>query len=81
MRAAHLFRVLLHALLHPERGVAGPHCVILVGEGGAEEGHYPIAHDLVDRALVAVDGLHHLLEDGVEELARLLGVAVGEQFH
>ena len=39
---------------------------------GAEESHDPIAHDLVDDALVAVDGLHHPLEDGVEETARLL---------
>jgi len=28
-----------------------------------------------------VDGLHHVLEDGVEELPRLLGIAVGEQLH
>ena len=28
-----------------------------------------------------MDGLHHPLEHGVEELPRLLGVAVGEQFH
>src|SRR5262245_59595100 len=30
---------------------------------------------------VAVDGFHHVFEHGVEELAGLLGVAVGEQFH
>jgi hypothetical protein len=28
-----------------------------------------------------MDRLHHPLEDGVQELPRLLGVAVGEQFH
>jgi hypothetical protein len=28
-----------------------------------------------------VDGLHHALEHGVEQLARLLGIAVGEQVH
>jgi hypothetical protein len=28
-----------------------------------------------------VDGLHHVLEHGIEQLARLLGVAIGEQFH
>jgi hypothetical protein len=28
-----------------------------------------------------VDGLHHSLEDGVEELPRLLWVAVGEELH
>jgi hypothetical protein len=28
-----------------------------------------------------VDGLHHQREDGIENLARLLRVAVGEQLH
>src|SRR5204863_9988734 len=32
-------------------------------------------------ALVVMDRLHHPLEDGVEELPGLLGVAVGEQLH
>ena len=78
---AHLLGVRADRLLHPQRGVAGPHRVVLVGERRAEERHDPVAHHLVDGALVAVDGLHHPLEDGVEELARLLGVAVGEQLH
>jgi hypothetical protein len=55
--------------------------MVLVGEGCTEEGHDPVAHDLVHRALVAVDGLHHVLEDGIEELPRLLGITVGEQLH
>src|SRR5262249_43909285 len=38
-------------------------------------------HHLVDRALVAVDGLHHQLEHGIEDLARLLGIAVGQEFY
>ena len=67
--------------LHPERRVARPHGVVLVGERGAEERHDPVAHHLVDGALVAVDGLHHVLEDRIKELPRLLGVAVGEQLH
>src|SRR5262245_50548753 len=28
-----------------------------------------------------MDGFHHVLKDGVQELARLLGIALGEQFH
>ena len=28
-----------------------------------------------------MDGLHHPLEHGIEDLARLLGIAVGEQLH
>jgi hypothetical protein len=81
VRASHLFRIRLHGLLHPERREAGSHGVVLVGEGGAEEGHDPIAHHLVHGALVAVDGVHHQREEGIENLARLLGIAVGEQLH
>jgi hypothetical protein len=55
--------------------------VILVGKGGAKEGHNPVAHDLVHGALVAVDGLHHPLEDGIEKLPSFLGVPVGKQLH
>ena len=81
VRAPHLFRVLPHAFLHAERREAGPHGVVLVRERRAEEGHDPVAHDLVHGALVAVDSFHHPLEDRIEELPRLLGVAVGEQLH
>ena len=79
--AAHLLGVAPHRRLHVEGGVARPHGVVLVGDRRAEERHDPVAHDLVHRALVAVDGLHHALEHGIEELARLLGVPVGEQLH
>ena len=65
-------------LLHGEGGVAGSDGVVLVGERGAEERHDPVAHHLVHRALVAVDGVHHPLEDRVQEPARVLGIAVGE---
>ena len=81
VRAEDTLRVLRDRLLHPQRRVARPHGVVLVGERRAEERHDPVAHHLVDRALVAVDGLHHALEHGIEELARLLGIAVGEQLH
>jgi hypothetical protein len=70
-----------HRLLHPEGGAAGAHGVVLEGKGGAEEGHDAVAHDLIDGSLVVMDGLHHPLEHGIEELARLLGVALGEQLH
>ena len=52
-----------------------------MGHRRTEEGHDPVAHHLVDRALITVDGLHHPFEHRVEELARLLGVAVGQQLH
>jgi hypothetical protein len=76
-----LLGVPLDGFLHPQRGVAGPHGVILVRQRGAEQGHDAVAHDLIHRALVAVDGLHHPFENRVEELARLLGVPVSEELH
>ena len=79
--AKHALGVPLHRLLHPQRGVTGPHGVILVGQRRAEQRHDPVAHDLVDGALVAVDRLHHVLEHGVEELARFLWIAIGQQLH
>ena len=66
-------------LLHGEGGVAGADGVVLVGERRAEERHDAVAHDLVHGALVAVHRVHHALEDRVQELARVLGIAVGEQ--
>ena len=81
VRAEDPVGVPLDRLLHPERRVAGPHRVILVRERRAEQRHDAVAHHLVDGALVAMDGLHHPFEHRVEELARLLGIAVGEQLH
>ena len=77
----HARGVSLHRLLHPQRGVARAHRVILVRQRGAEQRHDPVAHHLVHRALVPVDGLHHVLDDGVEQLAGVLGIAVGEELH
>ena len=70
-----------HALLHPQRRITRAHSVIFARERRAEERHDPVAHHLVDGPLVAVHGLHHVIEHGVEEPARLLGAAVGEEFH
>ena len=78
---AHLFGVALDGILHAERRVAGAHRVILMGERRPEERHDAVAHDLVDRALVLVNGLHHVLEDGVEDLARLFGIAIRQELH
>jgi len=55
--------------------------VILVGQGRPEERHDAVAHHLIHGALVVMDGVHHQCEHGIEELARLLGVAVGEELH
>ena len=79
--AKRLFGVALHRLLHAQSRVAGPNGVVLVGDGRPEQRHDPVAHHLVHGPLVAMNGLHHALEDRVEELARLLGIAIGQQLH
>jgi hypothetical protein len=81
LAASHLFRIPFHRLLHPEGRVAGTHGMILMSQRSPEERHDPVSHDLVDRALVAMDGLHHVLEDGVQKLAGFLGITVGQQLH
>jgi hypothetical protein len=81
LRAPDPLGVALDRLLHAEGGVAGTDGVILARDRSAKERHDPVAHHLVDGALVAVDGLHHVLEDRVEQFARFLRVAVGQQLH
>jgi hypothetical protein len=76
-----VLRVALDELLHPERRIAGPDGVILMGERGAEERHDPVAHDLVHRPLVPVDGLHHPFQHGIEDVPGLLGIAIGQELH
>jgi hypothetical protein len=55
--------------------------VILVRERRAEQRHDPVAHHLVHRALVTMDRHHHPFEHRIENLARLLGITIGEQLH
>src|SRR5262245_39579258 len=71
MTAEDFVGVTSHAFLHAQRRITSAHSVVLVGHRRAEEGHDPVAHHLVHRALVAVDGLHHPFEHGIENLARL----------
>ena len=55
--------------------------MIFMSDRSAEQRHDAVPHDLVDRALVAVNRIHHQLEDRVKDLPGLLGVLVGEQLH
>jgi hypothetical protein len=81
LRAAELLRVVPDGLLHPEGGIAGPHRVVFTGKRRTEQRHDAVAHDLIDSALVVMDGVHHQREDRVDELARVFGIAVSEQLH
>src|SRR5262252_11149946 len=53
----------------------------LVCERSAEERHDAVASHFVHRAFVVMDRFHHPLDHRVEELAGLLGIAVGKQLH
>jgi hypothetical protein len=79
--ALHLGGILLHLALHGERRIAGPHRMVLMANRRPEECHDAVAHDLVDRAFVAVHGGHHAFEHGVEQLMGFFRVAVGQQLH
>jgi hypothetical protein len=68
-------------LLHAQRRVAGAHGVILVGERRAEQRHDAVAHHQVHGALVVMHRLHHSIEHRLEDSARILGIALGNQLH
>jgi hypothetical protein len=69
------------AVLHVQRGIAGAHGMIFMGERRPEQGHDPVAQHLIDRPFVAVDRVHQQRQDRVEKRSRLFGVAVGQQLH
>jgi hypothetical protein len=81
MPAAHLLAVATDGFLHGQRRIAGPYGMIFMRDWRPKQGHNPIAHDLIHGAFVAVHGRHHALQHRAEELARLLGVAVSQEFH
>jgi hypothetical protein len=78
MRALDPVAITGHGILHPQRGVARPYGVVLVGQRRAEQCHDAIPYHLVHRPLIPVHGLHHVLKGRVKELARFLGITVGE---
>jgi hypothetical protein len=81
VRALHLVAIPRHRLLHVQGRITRAHGMIFMGDRRAKQGHDAIAHDLIHGALVAVHGLHHAFEHGIENRARLLRVAVGQQLH
>jgi hypothetical protein len=81
LRTPRLLAIAPNCLLHRERGIAGLYRMILVGERRPEQGHDAVAHHLVDGPLVAMHRGHHALEDRVQQLPGLFGVAVGQQLH
>ena len=64
-----------------QRRVAGAPGVVLVGDRRPEQGHDPVAGELVDRALEAVDALAEDREEAVHDPPPLLGVALLGELH
>jgi hypothetical protein len=79
MGAADLFAVALQRRLHGQGRVAGPQGVILMRQRGAKEGHNAITQHLVHRALVAMYGLHHVVQSRIEELPGRFWIEVRNQ--
>ena len=69
-----------HRGLHGQGGVAGAQRVVFVGNGRAEQGHNAVAEHLVDGALEAVHGVHHVVDSGVEELLGGFGIKAADEF-
>jgi hypothetical protein len=76
-----LLGVLPDRFLHGERGVAGARGVLLERQRRPEEGHDAVTHDLVHRAFLAMNRVHHARQDGVQQLPRLLGITARQQLH
>jgi hypothetical protein len=53
--------------------------MVLVYDRGAEHRHQAVAHSPTDRAVVAVDGVHHHLHGAVEQLLGVFVVAAMNQ--
>ena len=55
--------------------------MVLESERCTKERHDAVAHDLIDRSLVAMDGFHHSGEDGIQKSAGVFWVSVGQKLH
>jgi hypothetical protein len=60
--------MLTQGALHGQGGVAGSQGVILMRQGGAEQGHDAVTQHLVDGALEAVHSVHHGVQGRVQQL-------------
>ena len=69
----------LHGALDRERRVAGAHGMVLVRDRRAEQRHDAVAQDPVDRAFVAMHGVHHDAERRIQDAPRVLRIDVLDQ--
>ena len=78
---AQLSRIAAHFLLHPQGSVERALRMVFVGHRRTEQRKYAVAGRLHDVAVVAMRGVDHQLERGIDDRARLLGVEVLHQLH
>ena len=55
--------------------------MVLMGDRGAEQGHDPVAGELVDGALEALDRVGEDREEALHDLAPLLGIVLLGEVH
>ncbi len=79
MGAPHLLGIAPQRGLHGQGRVTGAQGVVFMGNGRAKQGHDAIAQHLVHRALIAVHGVHHVVQGRVQELLGRFGVEVADQ--
>jgi hypothetical protein len=53
--------------------------MVLMREGRSEKGHYPIALNTVDDAVVAMNGVLHRIQNGLHAAPSFFGVNRGDE--
>ncbi len=71
---AQLVTIPAYVFLHPQSGVQGTLGMIFMGNGRPEQGKDAISQGLGHIAVIAMDGVHHQLQCGVDNGPGLFGV-------
>jgi hypothetical protein len=74
-------RPLVEGREHGQGRVTGTNRVVLEGHRRPEQGHDAVAHDLVHRAVVQMNRIHHELDHRLQDGTRLLGIPTRQQLH
>src|SRR5882672_6453554 len=64
----------LHLLLHPQGGIEGTLRVVFMGNGCTEEGKDAVPQGLRHIPVIAMDGVHHELQSGIDDGTGIFGI-------
>src|SRR5262245_19389144 len=78
--AEQLIGVALEPFLHAQCRIACPYRVVLVSDRRTKQRHDAVTCHLIHGTLIVMNRFHHQLEDGIEKLAGLFWIKVGDQF-